>query len=256
MDMRKDAQMIVFRRFSAALLSLAAAATLLAGCDRPAPAVQPLLAPYPSPRSIVIAPLFNQSPSDQFDTLATTDVLVAEMSQVEGLGVLPTNRALKILVANRRTHVTSVEEAIQLAQLLGADGVVVGAVTEFNPYKPQKVGMTLQLYWVRADIDSGGLDPNDLARRPSEARNQGELAYYSGVRPAAQVQGVFDASRNDVTAQVQAYASGRQGQDSPFGWRKYLVDSDSYMHFVCHEMVVRLMNQEFCRITVPVTTQP
>jgi hypothetical protein len=229
--------------------AVAVGLSLLAGCARP-PA--PLLkAPYPNPRSVVVMPLLNQSPSDQFDTLAATDTLVSELSQVEGLVVLPTNRALKALLARGRTHAADVGQAMAVAGELGADGVLVGAITEYKPYAPQKVGMILQLYWLRADTNRQDVDPVRLSRQP---RDSGE-AYYAGGGPASQVQAVLDAGRNEVTDRVFDYARGHQGQDSPFGWRRYLVDAGAYMHFVCHEMIVRLMEQELNRITVPVRTE-
>jgi hypothetical protein len=236
-----------YRRHGA-WLAVAGILSLLAGCTRPPP--PPLTSPYPNPRSIVIMPLLNQSPSDQFDTIAVTDTLVDELSEVKGLVVLPTNRALKILLTHGRTHATDVNQALAIAGELGVDGVLVGAITEYKPYSPQKVGMVLQLYWLRADTNSETIDPVRLSRQASGA---GET-YYAGGGPASQVQELFDASRNEVSDMVYAYGRNHQGQDSPYGWRRYLVDSGAYMHFVCHEMIVRLMEQELNRITVPVQT--
>ena len=224
----------------------AVAAALLVGCVRP-PA-EALHAPYPRPRSITVVPLLNQSPSDSFDLIAATDTLVSELSQVEGLVVLPTNRAMKLLLARGQTHATSMAQAVQVAKELGTDGVLIGAITEHKPYPPQKLGMVLQLYWVRADMKGETVDPGKLSRSASAERT----GYYTGSGPASQVQAVFDATRNEVTDRVWVYARGHEGQDSPYGWRKYLVDSDAYMHFVCHEMIVRLLGEELRRITVPV----
>jgi len=161
--------------------------------------------------------------------------------------VLPANRALKLLLAGGKTHATSRAEAITVARELGVDGVLVGAITEYKPYKPQKVGLILQLYWVRADMTTKAVEPIGLARRASPVRAD----YYTADGPGTQVQAVLDASRNDVTAKVATYARQHRGQDSPFGWRKYLVDSDAYMHFVCHEMIAQLLEEELRRITVP-----
>jgi len=215
------------------------------GCA--APAGKPLTAPYPHPRSLVVAPLMNHSPSDEFDPLEVTDTLVAELSQVKGLTVLPTNRALSVLRAAGLRGVRSVEQAIALAQALGVDGVLVGAITEYKPYKPQVVGMTLQLHWVRADMTTARLDPARLARDP-----RGGSAGALGPGPGAQVSAVLDAGRDEVTGRVWQYARDRTGQDSAFGWRRYLVDSDAYMHFACHEMIVMLLDRELHRITMPV----
>jgi len=223
-------------------------AVLLVGCVPPE--MPGLQSPYPTPRSVVVTPLLNQSPSSDLDPIVATDSLVSELSQVRGLVVLPTNRALKLLVAEGQTHVTSVAQAVDLAHELGADGVIIGAITEYQPYPPQKVGMTLQLIWVRADMTTGGLDPVGLARRASSD----ERFSVPGGGHGSQVQAVLDAGSNEVTRRVQAYASAHRGQDSPYGWRRFLVDSEAYMQFVCHEMIVRLMDRELGRITMPVRT--
>lgn len=55
---------------------------------------------------------------------------------------------------------------------------------------------------------------------------------------------MLDSTNNDVVMRVREFAKLREGQDSPYGWRRYLVDSDAYMRFVCHELIVSLMDEE------------
>ena len=240
MESRKTAQP---RLLAAALVAMAA----LGGC---APQLSPLRTPYPQARSVVVLPLLNQSPSSDVDPIVVTDTLVSELAQVDGLTVLPTNQPLKVLLAAGQTHPTSLAQATEIAQTLGVDGVIVGAITDYRPYSPQKVGMTLQLIWVRADSTIGGLDPIAAGRQAAGAPPS--AAAYA--RRGSQVQAVLDAAGNDVTQRVQAYAAAHEGTDSPYGWRRYLVDSDAYLRFVCHEMIVRLLDSELRRITIPVRT--
>lgn len=224
------------------------AAAGLAGCAPQAePAAAPV-SPYPHPRSVVVFPLLNHSPSDDFDVLVATDTLVDELSQFEGLVVLPTNRPLQILLQRGQTHPTSLEQAREITAALGADGMILGAVNEYHPYRPMKLGMTLQLYWIRADMNSEGADPVTLSRTPAG----GEAHFRSPTDPVAQAHAVIDAGRNDVTERVRAYSAWRQGVDSAYGWRRYLVDRQAFLQFVCHEMSARLMAQELDRITMKI----
>ena len=227
-------------------LLVAAAVCAPIGCTRPPAA--PLRAPYPTLRSLVVLPLSNQSPSGDVDGVVAADILAAELAQVDGLVVLPTNRALKLLLVRGKTHATSLAEALDVAGELGADGVVMGAVTEYKPYKPQKLGMILQLHWLRADRPMDATDPVSYSRRPRGS----DEGFYGGRPPASQAQALFDGRRNDVTGQIHRYARDREGMDSPLGWRRYLTDSDAFMHFVCHEMIIRLLDAELQRITTPV----
>lgn len=247
---RKDARLMsepspARHAILAALLALPA----LAGCQRPLS--HDVQAPYPTTRSLVVLPLLNQSPSQDFDTVALTDALVAELAQVDGLLVFPTNRPLKLLIARGQTHAISETQAKEIAHDLGADGVLVGAVTEYDPYSPQKMGMWLQLFWVRADISLAGLNPTEYSRRATP----GDPGYAGRGGAFSQVRAVFDASRNDVVERVRLYAENHRGQDSPYGWRKYLASSKLYSEFVCREMVVMLLQRELERITVPVVAR-
>ncbi len=229
-------------------LITAVALTAVAAAGGCAPEMASLSTPYPQRRSVAVLPLLNQSPSSDFDPIAATDTLVSELAQVRNLAVLPTNQPLKLLLARGQTHPTSLAEATEIAQALGVDGVIIGAVTDYRPYSPQKVGMTLQLIWVRADSTIGGLDPIAAGRQAA-----GTPATAGGyARRGSQVQAVLDAAGNDVVRRVQAYAATHEGTDSPYGWRRYLVDSDAYLRFVCHEMIVRLLNEELARISIPV----
>ena len=220
---------------------------LLGGCKPPPPPLA-LRAPYPQPRSLAVLPLMNQSPSSELDTLRATDALVEELMRVENLVVYPTNQPLKVLIARGHTHPTSLAEAAEVARSLGADGVVIGSINDYEPYPPQKISMTLQLYWLHADMGYEGDDPVRLSRSASLRLNRGG----GGDGHGSQVQGLYDASSDQTVARVRVFAQQRNGQDSPYGWRRFLVDSEGFMHFACREMVLELMDAELKRITVPV----
>ena len=128
----------------------------LAGCTEsfytgehkisPPPTEYAIQTPYPAIETFAIAPAINLSGSRDFDVLVVSDLLYEELQQVSGLNVLPVN---KTIIAMQRLGIRSIEnpqDAQHLAQLLGADGLIIPAVTAYDPYNPPKVGMILQLY--------------------------------------------------------------------------------------------------------------
>ena len=61
-------------------------------------------------------------------------------------------------------------------------------------------------------------------------------------RLLVQTQRVFDATHEDVVAEIQAFAAGRDADGSPFGWRRYVVSQQEFIRFCCHATIRRLFD--------------
>lgn len=215
----------------------------LAGCgltDKkapPPPVEVAISSPYPGVHTLAIAPTINLSGSRDFDPLVVSDTLFGEMGQVPGLNVLPLN---KTLLAMQRLGVRTIDDpkvAQRLASMLNADGLVIPAVTAYDPYNPPNVGMILQMY-----TPASGR-PTAVAARPNTSTSAED---YIG-QPVSQVNGVFNATNQSVLHELRTYAAGRTEYDSALQEKKFLVNADLYMRFVCHAMVRRLMEVESSR---------
>ena len=94
----------------------------LAGCETPKPpppCEYILTSPYSGLRTLAVAPVINQSGSRDFDPLAVSDTLFAELQQVRGLNVLPLN---KTLAAMQRSENPDHRFAADGAAFGGGDG--------------------------------------------------------------------------------------------------------------------------------------
>lgn len=214
----------------------------LAGCETEKPVARPvefpMVSPYADVHTLAIAPAINLSGSRDFDPLAVSDLLFGEMQQVSGLNVLPLN---KTLLAMQRMGVRSIDDprvAQRLAEMLGADGLVIPAITAYDPYNPPNVGMILQLYTPAL------MRPTSVAVRPNSSTSAEE---FQG-QPVSQVNGVFNAANQSVLRELQSYAAGRTDYGSALQDKRFLMDADAYMRFVCHAMVRRLMEVEGARV--------
>ena len=186
--------------------------------------------PYRETRTLAVAPAINLSGSRDFDPYAVSDALFSELQQVAGLNVLPLN---KTLMAMRRLGIRTIDhpaEARQLAAFLGADGLVVPAVTAYDPFNPPAMGLTLQMYL------------------PAPPPAQGEKADPALDKPVSQASAVFNATNQSVLRELRDFARGRTQYDSALEEQKFLMDSDLYVRFVCHAMVRRLMEVERARV--------
>ncbi len=214
----------------------------LVGCDSlfptksaagPQPVEYVLTSPYKGVRTLAVAPAINQSGSRDFDVLTVSDSLFEEMQQVGGLNVLPLNKTLAAMQKLGIRTIDTSQMAQKVAEFLGVDGLVIPAVTAYDPYNPPKVGMILQMYTprhvVNADASGGG-------------------TVVSERQPVSQVSAVFNASNQTVLRELRDFAEGRTQHDSALQDEKFLMDADAYTRFVCHAMVRRLMEVERARL--------
>lgn len=101
--------------------------------------------PFPQLHKIAIVPFFNQS---DVPTVNGTDVANAyrhQLQQIRGFEVLPVGVVEQYLRQNP-IAINSAPDFQLLAQQLGVDAVVVGSVTDFDPYYPPRMGLAVRWY--------------------------------------------------------------------------------------------------------------
>lgn len=190
------------------------------------------------PMKIAVAPALNQSGSADVDPNRVADLMASELSYVEDVAVIPVNRVLAALVDQGRSRVESPGHALEVARLLGADAVLVFAITEYDAYEPI-VGITAQLYG-RTGFQTVSYDPVAESRRASP----GAAFASNPLAPIAQTQQVFNASHEWVCEEVKRFASVRSADTRSFNWRRYVASQQQYLRFCCHETIRALIGLE------------
>ena len=120
---------------------------LVSGCNLlPDIAHQPTLHnPFPQLSKVAVAPFFNQSAEATLDGRRVALAYFGELQEVPGFEVVPvdvTERAIQ----DHHLAMRGPADARLLAQILNVDAVVVGAVTDYSPYYPQRMGMQVEWY--------------------------------------------------------------------------------------------------------------
>ncbi len=208
-------------RWQALLVAAVAAGS---GCTQSHP--RDASPPGPS-RVIVLAPVLNLTGSQDFDPLKVTDLIASEFLSFKNVAVVPVNLTLAELQRRGKYAVETPQDAVALARTFGADGTVVVAIHEYNPYDPPVVGLTLQ--WYRAGATSPPGEP--IERSLSDAPD---------AAPRWQIPRVYNAADEAVREDIRAYARERDGEESPFGWRKYTVSQEKYVRY-CGWATIRTM---------------
>jgi hypothetical protein len=220
-----------------ARIALASALPAMIGCNDSHHAVRDVW-PHWAPKTLAVAPALNTSGTTSFDPVRVSDLAASELCTFTGVRVVAVNRVLAAMTNRGLDAIRSPEDALQVAEDVGADGMIVFAVTEYDPYDPPIVGLTMQLYAPSDPFRPDWIDPVEVSRRPTPAT--GVAARPAG-SPWAEFQQVFNASHGDVVADVKTYARSRDADDRPYGWRKYLVSQEHYLRFCLHAAMAELL---------------
>lgn len=244
------------------MLALAVMLSLISGCttsrraeEQPVPR---LVAPYAERLVWAVAPLRNESGSLEADGFAMADRLARQLEQADGIDVVPVNRVIAAMEALKMPAVRSPQDVIQLRQILGADALVVGTISAYDPYDPPKLGIAIELY-----IDPQRKnEPRVDVRQLSRAATAGEVtlpdAPLSGA-PATVISGFYDAADPATRERLQRYAVGRGpavDEDHPTNWRLFRMSMDLYTEFVSYTVSSRLLDAEGRRLRGKPPTKP
>ncbi len=220
------------------------ALALLASCAGKKPVINgPLVSPYAEPMTWAVAPLMNESGVSTLDTLAVADVIAQEVAKIHGIDALPVQRVLDGMRSMDIGAIDSPATARSLARLIGADGLIVGSVTAYDPYNPPILGMTLQLY----PADTARLSDDVIERIGTAASDTMLHGFGEGDRPVSSASVVLDASDNGVRLDLEQFARGRTEMDSALNWMRYLVVMDLYTQYVADRLLRELLREERVR---------
>jgi hypothetical protein len=205
-------------------------------CQHEKPEVADIIA-FPGGNVIAVAPALNFSGSSAFDPVVVGDLMASELETIPGVKAIGVNRVMAVLAEQRVGRIQSPQHAVAICDRLGADAILVFAVTEYDPYTPV-VGITAQLYtrYFRAEMLSGsaGRQPGIPATAPAE-----DLP----IRPLAECQRVFNATHKRVQNAIREYADKRSEGESPYGWKKYVASQQLFLRFCCHAVARDLLTQ-------------
>lgn len=196
-----------------------------------------------------VAPLRNESATTTVDPLAMSDKIVEALEQVHGIRALPMNRTLETMRAIRMPMVRTPADANKLAEALGVDALVIGAITAYDPYDP-RLGLALTVVPRTSamngmtQLETGKLDARAVQASPTEITQ----ANATLGEPTSSASLLFDGKNQAVQMDVRSYAEGRSERVSAAGWRRYLRSVDLFSEFAAYRTVDQLVQAETLRL--------
>lgn len=127
--------------------------------------------PVPGLTTVAIVPFYNlsQEPNQVVDGRRFALSYYAELQKTPGFEVIPVGVAESAMLQHD-LDLRNPDDALKLCQLLKADAVVVGAVTDYDPYYPPRIGLQVDWYspypWY--DFNDGTLYLEGKAKKPGK----------------------------------------------------------------------------------------
>lgn len=101
--------------------------------------------PFPQLERVAILPFFNLSSEPTVNQDEVAEAYFKELQAIPGFEVMPPGVVKQWLEANQ-VEITSATDFQALARQLGVDVLIRGAVTEYSPYYPPRIGLAVDWY--------------------------------------------------------------------------------------------------------------
>lgn len=130
--------------------------------------------PVPNLPRIAVAPFINLSSERAVDGRRFAEAYQTELQKVPGFQVIPVG-VVDSAIHDYQLNLDSSEDLAKLADILDVDGVCLGAVTEYTPYYPPRLGLQISWYTTRVPEFNPGIPtiPEEKQSRRHRSRIAG-----------------------------------------------------------------------------------
>lgn len=225
---------------------------------------EPLPSAYAVRRVWAVAPLRNESGSLHADGLNFADQLARSLENAPNVDVMPVNRTLAAMEALKMPALRTSADVLQVLKTMGADALVVGTITAYDPYDPPKFGVQLELFEAPPRQSHQSMDLRKLSSASTGSGSS--MTMPKPPTPVSAASVYLDASDPQVREELKRYAYQR-GADakSPSGlkrwttdygvtppdhegWHIYRISMDLYSEFASYIVSRQLMQAEQHRL--------
>ena len=95
--------------------------------------------------TVAVAPFFNLSEERSVDGRRFAQAYFTELQKTPGFQVVPVG-IVEQAIHDHKLEMNSRDDALKLVEILHVDAIVVGAITDYSPYYPPRIGMQVSWY--------------------------------------------------------------------------------------------------------------
>ncbi len=191
----------------------------------------------PPPRIVVVLPLVDRTTETSPDLDLLGGILAGELAKKGGFRVVRPSTVEKSLAPDESPYT----DPIGLAGRLNADAIVAAAVTEYDPYDPPRLGLSIQLLRTQArPLEAVEIDR--IVRSATWRRGPVKMSPARAGHAVTALERIYDAHERWVREKIRRYTKRNGNTDGPFGGERVtMAVAPRYMRFVSHEIVDELL---------------
>jgi hypothetical protein len=205
--------------------------------------------PYTDLRVVAILPFINQTREQRLDTIEMANLMASELTKFEGFRVV---RPLQFLAVTGGTTPagapsggvpSSAEEAIRWGRGAKADAVLIAAVTDYDPFEPPKIGISIQFLRVQGRSISAA-DIDRIVQSASWHRGPLPMNREKAPNWIDAFEVVYDAHEERIRKELIAYSQAQMDTDSAFSReREFTAVQPRFLQFVSNQVLNQLFER-------------
>jgi hypothetical protein len=195
--------------------------------------------PFKDIRVVAVLPFVNGSGQPVVDTVEFANICASELVKFDGFRAVRPRFLATALQPGE--HLQSVDDALRLARRVKADAVLAAVVTDYDPYEPPRVALSVQFLGAAARSMSDA-EIDRIIRSASWRRGPLEVTRDKAGHCLAAFEAVYDAHEERIRRELVWYAEAQDDSDTPFEReREFLAVQSRYMQFVSNQLIHRLL---------------
>lgn len=194
--------------------------------------------PFPDIQTVAVLPVANHT-SQEVDAEEFANILSDELLKFGGFRVV---RPAQIRAqAGQGERFNSLEDVLRLAARLKADAVLAAAVTNYDPYYPPRLALSVQLLRTK----SRSVRSEDIDRMVQSASwNRGPIPVSADKagNVVAVFEEVYDAQADHLRDEVAAYSRVQSQGEQPFAeGAEFLMIQNRFWQFVSTQAIFTMI---------------
>ncbi len=196
--------------------------------------------PFPDIKVVAVFPVMNQTKDATIDGDEFANILANELAKFSGFRPIRP-QMLRQAMAPGEKGPSTVEEALQFGRRLQADAILACSVTDYDPYMPPRISVSVQFLRVSGRRLSGA-DIDRLVQSASWKRGPYPMSKDRAGHYVASFEDVYDAHEERIRSELTQYAQAQGSADTPFTEdREFLAVQSRYLQFVSNQVINHIL---------------
>lgn len=168
------------------------------------------------------------------------DIFASELAKFAGFKVIrPSKVDLEMMAQRINLETATPDEIFSLAEKLEVDAIIIGMITDCQPYNKPRLGIEIQMF-TTAKYGTKDIDLDKLDRSGKFI----EISADVGKRPIIAFETIFDANLQRVYSRAVRYARFHKTEDRGLNTEAYVKILKNFFQFTSYEIISEIIEIE------------